>query len=226
MKPRFISIADHSLLVEFSSAPSSAASKAVAALDNAIERAHIPGVIETIPAIVNLLVRFDPLLTDHAEVQSAVQASLSDTTETQTRAQTHIIGVCYDPSVSPDLTAVAKSCNLSEDAVIKAHLAGDYSVLMYGFAPGFAYLGGVGQTIQVPRKPTPVRDVPTGSVIIAGPQCLITSMVMPTGWSIIGRSPAKILQDDPTKPFLFDVGDNVRFERISLDALQAQTKAD
>ena len=65
-------------------------------------------------------------------------------------------------------------------------------------------------------KPAPVRNVPAGSVIIAGPQCLVTTLTMPTGWSIIGRSPTPILLDQPDRPFLFDVGDKVTFERIDL----------
>ena len=91
--------------------------------------------------------------------------------------------------LAPDLGAVANATGLTEEAVINAHLAGDYKVLMYGFAPGYAYLAGVAKAIQVPRKQSAVRDVPAGSVIIAGPQALVTTIIMPTGWSIIGRSP-------------------------------------
>jgi inhibitor of KinA len=72
-----------------------------------------------------------------------------------------------------------------------------------------------------------VRDVPAGSVIIAGPQCLVTTLTMPTGWSIIGRSPTRILTGDPERPFLFDVGDRVTFERIDLATFEsAQKEAD
>ena len=87
---------------------------------------------------------------------------------------------------------------------------------MYGFSPGYAYLSGIPEDIQIPRKPAAVRDVPAGSVIIAGPQCLVTTLTMPTGWSIIGRSPTPILTGDPARPFLFDVGDRVVFQRIDL----------
>ncbi|MGB5870551.1 MAG: carboxyltransferase domain-containing protein, partial [Albidovulum sp.] len=65
-----------------------------------------------------------------------------------------------------------------------------------------------------------------GSVIIAGPQCLITTLTMPTGWSIIGRSPTRILTGDPTHPFLFDVGDRVSFERIDLATFKRLAKDD
>ena len=86
---------------------------------------------------------------------------------------------------------------------------------MYGFAPGYAYLAGVPQALHLPRKPTALRDVPKGRVIIAGPQCIVTTLTMPTGWWIIGASPAQILRTDPARAFLFDVGDTVRFRRIS-----------
>ena len=49
---------------------------------------------------------------------------------------------------------------------------------------------------------------------MAGPQCLVTTLVMPTGWSVIGRSPTRILDPDSPSPFLFEVGDAVRFVRI------------
>jgi inhibitor of KinA len=85
---------------------------------------------------------------------------------------------------------------------------------MYGFAPGYAYLAGVPDAIRLPRKPAPLRGIPAGSVIIAGPQSLVTTLTMPTGWWIIGHSPTRILSEDPERPFLFDVGDTVRFRRI------------
>jgi inhibitor of KinA len=43
---------------------------------------------------------------------------------------------------------------------------------------------------------------------------------MPTGWSIIGRSPTPIFTGDATHPFLFDVGDRVVFERIDAAMLE------
>jgi inhibitor of KinA len=92
---------------------------------------------------------------------------------------------------------------------------------MYGFAPGYAYLSGLPAALHLPRKDRAKRAVPAGSVIIAGAQCLITTLTMPTGWWIIGQSPAQVLRDDPDRPFLFDVGDEVRFRRIGRAALPA-----
>jgi inhibitor of KinA len=86
---------------------------------------------------------------------------------------------------------------------------------MYGFAPGYAYLAGVPEVLRMPRKPAAVRGIPAGSVLIAGQQCLVSTITMPTGWWVIGRSAARILTDDSARPFLFDVGDEVRFRRVT-----------
>jgi len=127
--------------------------------------------------------------------------------------------VCFDPGYERDLDAVAAQTGLDREAVIAAHLSGDYSASMYGFAPGYAYLSGVPEAIQIPRKTAPVRDIPVGAVMIAGGQCLITTLQMPTGWSILGSTPDEVMRDDPDNPFLLGVGDHVSFKRIRADAM-------
>ena len=218
MTPTFKAVADHALLVTFADQISDAVHAKVVALDKAIASRAPLGVIEMIPALVNLLVSFDPLVTDHSAVETATRACLEDLDVQTLQGQVRRVQVCYDGPFAPDIDAVAAATGLSRDAVINAHLAGEYRVLMYGFSPGYAYLSGVAADIQVPRKAAPLRDVPAGSVIIAGPQCLITTLKMPTGWSIIGRSPTQVLTGDPDHPFLFDVADHVMFERIDLAA--------
>jgi len=216
---RFTAVADHALLISFGDQITDAAHQMVIALDQALTQAPPTGMLEAVPAMVNLLIDFDPVITDHGAVEGGVRALLKTLKPEALQRATRRVQVCYEAPFAPDLPAVAQATGLSEDAVINAHLAGDYQVLMYGFAPGYAYLGGVPGAIQVPRKPVPVRDVPAGSVIVAGPQCLITTLLMPTGWSILGRSPTRVLTDDPHHPFLFDVGDRVVFERISANQL-------
>ena len=226
VEPSFKPVADHAVLVTFADTISAEAHETVLALDKALSVNPIKGVIETVPALVNILVSFDPIVTDHVQVQSGVKDLLKALVVQKQSGAARRVQVCYDPPFAPDLDAVAQATGLSSDAVINAHLSGEYDVLMYGFAPGYAYLSGVLASIQVPRKPTPVRDVAAGSVIIAGPQCLVTTLNMPTGWSIIGRSPTKVLAGDPDAPFFFDVGDRVTFQRIDRSTFdQAQKDA-
>lgn len=212
--PRFTPVADHALLVSFGDAISDASSAAVMALDRALADSPCAGQVECVPAFVSLLVDFDPLLTDHALVLAHVQRLLQQPVPACADGRLHEVEVCYDAELAPDLASVAQASGLSLDDVVAQHLQAQYRVGMYGFAPGYAYLSGVPAAIQVPRKPAAVRDIRAGSVLIAGPQCLVTTLTMPTGWSVIGRSPTRILTRDEQAPFLFDVGDRVRFRRI------------
>lgn len=223
--PRFVPVADHALLVEFGDEIDETTSQAVLALDRALAGAAIDGVAEIVPAYVNLLVDFDPTITDHAAVERAVRALVTAPATLATTPNTRRVQVCYEPPFAPDLETVSEVCGLSVQATVDAHLAGDYRVAMYGFAPGCAYLAGVPETIRVPRKPAPIRGIAAGSVIIAGPQCMVTTIETPTGWSIIGRSPTPILLDEPGRPFLFDVGDRVEFERIDLSTHEQLARA-
>ena len=220
--PTFTPVADHALLVSFGDAIDDETGAAVIALDRALADAPPAGLLECVPAFVSLLIDFDPLVTDHEQIRRCVDGLLHRPAVRQEAGRWHEVEVCYEAHFSPDLAAVAERAGRSIEAAIDCHLQGDYQVRMYGFAPGYAYMSGVPEAIQVPRKPSPVRDIAAGSVLIAGPQCLVTTLVMPTGWSIIGRSPTRILTDDEGAPFLFDVGDKVRFKRIDLAQYEAR----
>jgi len=224
--PRFTPVADHALLVSFGDAIADATSAAVLSLDHALAESPAPGMTECVPALVNLLIDFDPVRTDHAQLRAHVERLLSTPARTQVPGRQHTVEVCYDDDFGPDLAVVARATGLSIDDVIDCHLQGEYVVRMYGFAPGYAYLSGVPRAIQVPRKPAAVRGRPAGSVLIAGPQCLVSTLTMPTGWSIIGRSPTRILTPEERAPFLFEVGDTVRFARIDRAQYEARRAAE
>jgi len=214
--PLFRAMADQAVLVDFGGGPG--ARDAVRQLDRALAALPFAGFGEAVPALTTLAVLFDPLRTDHAVVEAHLRGLLAHPGQAMVPGAERVVEVCYDPQVAPDLAAVAAACGISPEAVIAAHLAGRYEVAMYGFAPGYAYLTGVPEVIRLDRKPTAVRGVAAGSVIIAGAQCLVTTLTMPTGWWVIGRSATAILTGDPARPFLFDVGDRVVFRRAGPDA--------
>lgn len=220
--PRFVPVSDHALLVEFAEAIGPDPAQEVLCLDNKINDHRPEGVIEVIPALVNLMVIFDPLVTDHNSVEQAVIPLMSDQTNASASAAHHQIEVCYDPDFAPDLPTIANVTGLDRTALINAHLDAEYRVGMYGFAPGYAYLTGLDPALHLPRKETAIRDIPAGSVIVAGGQCLVTTLTMPTGWSIIGRSPTQILRASDARPFLFNVGDHVSFTRIDRATFEAR----
>jgi inhibitor of KinA len=221
--PKFLPVAAHAVLVEFNDHFAPASQDQILGLDRALQSNPCAGFVESVPALVNILIVFDPVITDHARVIAHLKTLIGLGGRKEVSVETHTIPICYDPMLAQDLNNIAQQTNLSPDAVINAHLGGKFSVAMYGFAPGYAYLSGLPAPLQLDRKTAPLRGIAAGSVIIAGAQCLITTLTMPTGWWIIGRSPARILTGDPARPFLFNVGDQIRFQRITLDAFHAQT---
>jgi inhibitor of KinA len=210
--PIFRAVAEHGLLVEFGTRIDDATHAAVLALDRALAAKPFAGFAEAVPAYVNLLVRFDPMVTDHRAVEAALLVLIIATPPGSMQGERRVVDVVYD---GPDLDEVARRSGLSREAVIAAHLGGDYQVALYGFAPGYAYLSGVPKAIALPRKEAAVRGVAAGSVIIAAGQCIVTTLTMPTGWWIIGHSPTVILDPQGARPFLFDVGDPVAFRRVA-----------
>lgn len=217
--PRVRPVADIGLMVEFAESISEGANAAVLALDRSLRENPFPGFTEAVPSYCALFVGYDPLVTDPGTVEAHLRRLWGAARVAAPEGRLHEVAVCYDPPFGPDLDAVAARAGLTRDAVVAAHLSGSYRVYMYGFAPGYAYLGGVPEPIRLPRKAAPVRDIPAGSVLIAGPQCLVTTITMPTGWWIIGRSPARILRPHDEAPFLFEVGDRIAFRRVGADAL-------
>ena len=210
--PLFRPVAEHALLVEFGTQLSDATHAAVLRLDRALAANPFPGFAESVPAYVNLLVRFDPLTTDHAAAETALRALLQQAPSSPASGTLRRVEVIYD---GQDLPEVAARTGLTEAEVIAAHLSGQYHVALYGFAPGYAYLSGLPDAIRLPRKETALRDIPAGSVIIAAGQCIVTTLTMPTGWWIIGHSPTAILTPNAARPFLFDVGDRVQFQQVT-----------
>jgi inhibitor of KinA len=200
------------LLVELGEEVDDAVHARVVALDAALCAALPVGLVESVPAYTSLLARFDPLVTDHKAVAETIDR-IDATTYPAAAPAEHCVPACYDRDLAPDLAVAAEAAGLDVERFIAAHLDGAYRVNFYGFAPGYAYLAGVPQPIQLPRKPAIVRDVPAGSILIAGPQCLVTSLAMPTGWWIIGRAPRALVDPASEQPFPFAIGDRLRFVR-------------
>lgn len=208
-------IADFGILVEFGYVIDDEIHERVLNFDHAISRANLLGIVEITPSYASVLVEYDMFATDYVTLRDQLLQFIEDDTRPASTQQVWQIPVCYDGEYAPDLAELSAKVQLSEDEVISQHLSGDYKVYMYGFAPGYAYLGGVPAAIQAPRKDKPVMNVPAVSLMIAGPQCLITTMAMPSGWWVIGKAAKTPLQADPNKPFLFAVGDRIEFTRVS-----------
>lgn len=100
------------------------------------------------------------------------------------------------------------------------HCAPVYRVHFLGFAPGFAYLGGLAAAIATPRLEVPRREVPAGSVGIAGNQTGVYSIATPGGWRLIGRTPLAMFRADRNPMSLLGIGDRVRFQPVDRERFE------
>ena len=225
MYPRLVPVADCGLLVEFGAVIDPAVNAQVATFDRELNARGFDGFTESVPSWSAVLVGFDPLRTDHASVQSLAEDIIRTMKPGAVERAQHEVLAYYDPDLSPDLKTMAEQTKLTIDEVIAAHLSGTYVVGMMGFAPGYAYLDGLPERIRLPRKTAPVRGVPKGSIMLAGSQCIVSTVTMPSGWWCIGLSPTRILRPENHPPVLFDMGDEIRFKRIdraTFDAMSAE----
>ncbi|HEX4527442.1 MAG TPA: 5-oxoprolinase subunit PxpB [Gaiellaceae bacterium] len=120
------------------------------------------------------------------------------------------IPVVYD---GPDLDEVARLVSLSPEDVATRHAAAEYTVAFLGFAPGFAYLLGGDERLQVPRLSHPRERVAAGSVAIAGPYSGVYPRASPGGWRLLGHTSLLLFDPARPSPALLASGDRVRFVR-------------
>ena len=175
-------------------------------------------IIDIIPAYASIHITFNILKLSGEELIERLQRSLIDTPPRQQRkiaSKLIVIPVYYGLDVGWDLTQVAQHNQLSIDQVVQRHSQTVYRVYAVGFAPGFAYLGVVDQTIACPRKLTPRVKVPQGSVAIAEQQTAVYPAESPGGWQIIGRTPMSMIDYSLNDLTPFAVGDQVKFEPIT-----------
>jgi inhibitor of KinA len=203
-------VGDTAVLLEFGSAIDPDVFDAILTMEAALQADPPPGLVETVPAYVTLLLLFDPLVTDAGSIAAAALRAQAGTAA-RPPAMRHEIAMCSDADLAPDLADAAERTGLAPAALLTAFFGVDLRVYMYGFAPGYAYMDGVPPALHLPRKPVPVRSRPAGTVMIAGGQCLITTLPMPTGWWVIGATRTAVLPDDDARPFLLQPGDTVRF---------------
>jgi inhibitor of KinA len=224
---RISPLGDTALLVHLGSTIDEATHRRVRAVHARLASRRIPGLIELVPAYASVAVHYDPERVAAAAPSSEspyhhlvalLSAALEDLREDEmTTPRTVEIPVCYGGVHGPDLEEVAHQHRLSPLDVVELHARGTYVVYMLGFAPGFAYLGGLPPELATPRRADPRTAVPAGSVGIGGSQTGVYPLTLPGGWQLIGRTPLRLFDPARTPPSLLDVGDRVRFRALAPD---------
>ncbi len=220
--PRCLPCGDQALLVELGDTICPELNAQVRRLQLALQRAAPTGVIDLHPSYASLLIRFDSLRLRRQALLEQVDKALSQLSEVELPPPRRVeVPMVYGGAAGPDLDDVAHRSGLSAAAAAELHSAAAYQVYFLGFAPGFAYLGGLPAALHTPRLATPRPSVPAGSVGIAGPQTGIYPLATPGGWRLIGRTELTIFDAKKTPMSLLQPGDEVRFVPLPPHRLRA-----
>jgi len=215
-EPRFLSGGDCAIFVELGDSIDPDVNQRVRNLKMSLEKAEVPGVVESVPTYRSLLIYFTPLQINAAKLRQTVCHLLQSTTVAELPKRKLIeIPATYGGDFGPDLELVARHNNLSAAEVVRIHGNVRYLIYMLGFMPGFPYLGGMSPEIATPRKTTPRLKIPAGSVGIAGNQTGIYPAESPGGWQIIGRTPLELFHPNQEPPSILQAGDYLSFVSIT-----------
>lgn len=219
--PKYLDAGESALVVEFGRVVDVALHDRVLALDAALAEAKIDGIAETVPTYRSLIVHYDPRALGRDDLVGKVQALLSRPSAAPTTAARRTVPVCFDLPYAEDLAEAAEKLGLEPRRVVEIFSQAMYRLYMYGFLPGYAYLGRLPKPLQIPRREKPRSPIPPGAIIIAGEQVVIAGVASPTGWHMIGRTPLRVLDLDREPPFVFNVGDEVVFDPVDAAAFEA-----
>lgn len=219
---RCLSAGDGALVVELGREIDPDINARVIALARRIEGQGLPGIREIVPTYRSLLILYDPLLTDADALEQAVSGLWPHVAGGERSAAATVgrlwrVPVLYGGAHGVDLDFIAASHDLTTDEVIALHSGARYRVYMIGFAPGFAYLGGLPATLHTSRRSDPRPKTPARSVSIGGQQTAVSPPIeVPSGWHLLGRTPVRSY--DPARadrPFLFEAGDEIVFQPVN-----------
>jgi KipI family sensor histidine kinase inhibitor len=211
---RIVPCSEAALVVEFGNTIDKATNGKVLALDRAIAEAKIPGVIEAVPTYRSLLVHYDPLVLMFAELSARLRSLAGSAQMEGGPRRRWRIPVVYGGAYGIDLDDVARARGMTPDEVVRLHTAGDYSVAMLGFLPGFAYLAGLDPRLATPRRDNPRAVTPAGTISIGGVQAGVQCLEGPSGWHLLGRTPVRTYHPRRDPVFLVEPGDAVTFHAI------------
>jgi len=231
IEPRaVVPLGDCAAYIEFADKLDLEVNAFVQQLAAAVQARARPWMRDVVPALGGIALHYDP---DHPDVHGdALEAAAilvqecmkTEAAGEQATARTVEVPVCYEREFAPDVEEVARQVKLDAEEIARIHAAGEYRVLMIGFAPGHAYMSGLDAKLAVPRRGTPRALVAPGAVAIANEQTVVYPYAISGGWSVIGRTPVAVFDAAREAPSLLAPGDRVRFRPISADEFVALKK--
>ncbi len=223
--PRILACGDSALSVELSDTIEEVVSDRVIALAQSLTDIPVSGIEELVPTYRSLTVFYDPETIRGANLAAMLRQRLETLVVSNARVRHFDVPVVYGGAVGMDLQELADMKGLTIPQLIELHSSVEYRVYMIGFAPGFAYLGGLPNILHTPRLATPRQRIEASAIGIGGKQASINSVPGPSGWRFLGRTPFRLFDPARPEPFLLKAGDRVWFRPVSEDEAVALDRA-
>jgi len=181
----------------------------VLALQALLLEQPLPGQVDVLAAAETVMVKADSPAAARRMAARLLEMDLT----VQSHAEGNLVQIetVYD---GDDLAEVGRLTGLGAEGVIAAHTGQLWTVAFGGFAPGFSYMAGENQVLEVPRRSSPRTAVPAGSVALAGNYSAVYPRKSPGGWQLIGRTAAHMWDLSREQPALAAPGDRVQFSAV------------
>ncbi|MDP9998509.1 5-oxoprolinase subunit B/C family protein [Pseudarthrobacter sulfonivorans] len=181
----------------------------VLALQALLLEQPLPGQVDVLAAAETVMVKADSPAAARRMAARLLEMDL--TVHSHTEGKLVTIETVYD---GEDLAEVGRLTGLGAEGVVAAHTGQVWTVAFGGFAPGFGYMVGENQMLEVPRRSSPRTAVPAGSVALAGNYSAVYPRKSPGGWQLIGRTAARMWDLSREQPALAAPGDRVQFRAV------------
>lgn len=181
----------------------------VLALQALLLEQPLPGQVDVLAAAETVMVKADSPAAARRMAARLLEMDL--TVQSHTEGKLVTIETVYD---GEDLAEVGRLTGLGAEGVVAAHTGQVWTVAFGGFAPGFGYMVGENQMLEVPRRSSPRTAVPAGSVALAGNYSAVYPRKSPGGWQLIGRTAARMWDLSRVQPALAAPGDRVQFRAV------------
>ncbi|MDR5590667.1 5-oxoprolinase subunit PxpB [Christiangramia sp. SM2212] len=214
--PEITPLGDRGILIEFEPKISEDVLQKVLFYKEKLENLKFKQNVEVINTYNSILISYVLTIEDVYGEISALKELFREANITKNKNyKIYELPVCYDLEFGLDLEHISEQKNMQVSEIIQLHTAPVYQVYFIGFLPGFLYLGGLDERLEIPRKNNPRRSVEKGAVGIGGNQTGIYPKNSPGGWQILGKCPVELFDKNLPEPSPFSSGDKIKFKSVS-----------
>lgn len=208
---------ERAILVEWPSRIDAMILKDIIRFKKGIEKKDVKSIVELKSAYNSLLIVYNVICRNFKnEVNLLKNIYKTSASKPVMLSNLWKIPVSYDAVFGIDLETICLEKKISKAELIKRHSQAIYTVYFIGFLPGFLYLGGLDESLHVPRKTTPRLKIEKGAVAIGGQQTGVYPAESPGGWNIIGNSPIEFFNPKSNTPCFAEADDKISFYPVTL----------